>query len=106
MATQCVDISADKNISQASPFAMAAFVVYYIVLNFLMEADFLYFIFLVIGFVICQVLFQFSARTVFLTMQFFVTHQVLTPTFKDAEYHPIAEDIPRLNKLLEKYEDD
>lgn len=105
MATQCVDISADKNISQASPFAMAAFVGCYILTNMLMEPDLLMFILLVIQFVVCQVLFQFSPRTVFLTIQFLLIHQSLAPTFKDKAYHPIAEDVPRLNELLERMDD-
>jgi hypothetical protein len=32
-------------------------------------------------------------------------HQSLAPTFKDIAYHPVAEDVPRLNEILERMDD-
>lgn len=100
MATQCIDISADKNISNASPFAMGAFMVCYIITNMLMTASFLMFIFLIVEFLICQILFQFSPRVVFLSFNFLVMKKYRTPTMEDKAYYPMEQDLENLQKIL------
>jgi hypothetical protein len=101
MPTQCIDISADKNISNASPFAMGAFMVCYIVTNMLMKASFLYFILLIVEFIICQILFQFSPRVVFLSIKFLTMQKYKTPTHEDAIYYPMEADLQNLQPILD-----
>lgn len=101
MPTQCIDISADKNISNASPFAMGAFMVCYIITNLLMKASFLFFIMLIVEFIICQVLFQFSPRVVFLSIRFLTMHKYKTPTHTDPVYYPMESDLKNLQPILD-----
>jgi hypothetical protein len=100
MATLCVDISADKNLSNSSPLAMFAWVICYIITSVFMKPDFLYLIIIIIEMVICQILFQFSPRLVFLTLQFLNTHHNLTPSFVDAKYYHNERDISALESVL------
>jgi hypothetical protein len=101
MPTQCIDISADKNISNASPFAMGAFMVCYVITNLLMKASFIYFILLIVEFIICQVLFQFSPRVVFLSIRFLTMQKYQTPTHEDLKYYPMEQDLSNLQPILE-----
>jgi hypothetical protein len=100
MATLCVDISADKNLSNSSPLAMFAWVICYIITSVIMKPDFLYLIIIIIEMVICQILFQFSPRLVFLTLQFLNTHNNMTPNFTDLKYYPNERDINGLENVL------
>ena len=100
MATLCVDISADKNLSNSSPLAMFAWVICYIITSVIMKPDFLYLIIIIIEMVVCQILFQFSPRLVFLTLQFLNTHNNLTPNFRDTKYHDNEREIKGLESVL------
>ena len=100
MATQCIDISADKNVSTASPIAMYAFIICYIITNMFMQPDFLYVIVILIELVMCQVFFQFSPRMVYLTILFLFRNSLLSPSHKDVVYHAEEKDLKALKKVL------
>lgn len=100
MATQCIDISADKNLSDQSPIAMFAFVICYIVTNILMDPSFMFVIVIFIEFALCQILFQYSSRIVYLGAKFLLTHSDLSPTFKDKAYFPSERDIVGIRMIL------
>ena len=102
MATTCIDISADKNISNASPFSMIAFMILYIITNILMSASFLFIILVIVEFIVCQILFQFSPRVVFLMLDFITQHTHLSPTREDLRYYPQEKDIENLKNLIIK----
>lgn len=104
MATLCVDISADKNLTNASPLAMYAFIICYIITNMLMKPDFLFLIIILIELVLCQVFFQFSPRMVFITMQFLGKQEYLSPTVEDEKYVANEELIKPLKKILKNVE--
>lgn len=104
MATLCVDISADKNLTNASPLAMYAFIICYIITNMLMKPDFLFLIIILIELVLCQVFFQFSPRMVFITMQFLGKQEHLSPTVEDEKYVANEELIKPLKKILKNVE--
>jgi hypothetical protein len=86
MATRCTDISENRKLNQASPMAMVVFIAIYVVMTALMEKDFLYFVSLIFVYVLCQILFYYKPRFVFLTMRFLFTNSYLTPTFHDKQY--------------------
>lgn len=100
MATKCVDISADKNLTHASPFAMWAFIACYIVTNILMKPDFLFLIVIFIEMLLCQIFFQYSPRLVFMTLQYLGKQEYLTPNFDDIKYYPYEKHIPELDKVI------
>ena len=104
MATLCVDISADKNLTNASPLAMYAFIFCYIITNMLMKPDFLFLIVILIELVLCQVFFQFSPRMVFITMQFLTKQEHLSPTIEDDKYIADEKQLKELNKILKNIE--
>lgn len=104
MATLCVDISADKNLTNASPLAMYAFIICYIITNMLMKPDFLFIIVILIELVLCQIFFQFSPRMVFITLQFLSRQEFLSPTIEDEKYHSNEQDIVSLRKILKNIE--
>lgn len=104
MATLCVDISADKNLTNASPLAMYAFIICYIITNMLMKPDFLFIIVILIELVLCQVFFQFSPRMVFITLQFLTKQEHLSPTVEDEKYVSNEKDIAPLRKILKNIE--
>lgn len=104
MATLCVDISADKNLTNASPLAMYAFIICYIVTNMLMKPDFLFIIVILIELVLCQIFFQFSPRMVFITLQFLTRQEFLSPTIEDEKYHSNEKELVALRKILKNVE--
>ena len=104
MATLCVDISADKNLTNASPLAMYAFIICYIITNMLMKPDFLFIIVILIELVLCQIFFQFSPRMVFITLQFLSKQEFLSPTIEDEKYHSNEQDLVPLRKILKNIE--
>ena len=104
MATLCVDISADKNLTNASPLAMYAFIICYIITNMLMDPDFLFIIIIIVELVLCQVFFQFSPRVVFITIQFLSKQSHLSPTLEDIKYIPEEKDLVPLRKILKNIE--
>ena len=104
MATQCIDISADKNLTNASPIAMYAFILCYIVTNMFMQPSFLYIIVVAVELVLCQLLFQFSPRVVYLTILFLFKHTTMSPNFKDNQYYPNEKELKGLKKLIKKEE--
>lgn len=104
MATLCVDISADKNLTNASPLAMYAFIICYIVTNMLMDPDFLFLIVILIELVLCQIFFQFSPRMVFITMQFLSKQEHLSPTIEDEKYISDEKELKELRKIIKNVE--
>ena len=102
MATQCIDIASDKNLTNASPIAMYAFIICYIITNMFMQPDFLYVIVILIELVLCQVFFQFSPRMVFLTILFLFRNSLLSPSHQDDFYHAEEKDLKALKKVLKE----
>jgi hypothetical protein len=106
MATQCIDISADKNLTQSSPISMFAFIICFIITNLFMKPDFLYVIVVLVELILCQILFQFSVRMVYLTIIFLFRETLMSPTSTDVKYHPDENSLVAMKKILSKKKKD
>lgn len=100
MATQVIDLSSDKNVSNASPISMIAFMICFLITNMVMEVSFLYFVVVVAEFLLCQIFFQFTPRMVFLTIKFLFIQATLSPTIDDKDYYADEYQLKNLKKVL------
>lgn len=106
MATHVIDLSSDKNITNASPIAMMVFMFSFVIINMVMEVSFLYFVVVAVDFIICQVLFQFTPRMVFLSVKFYLTQSDLSPTYSDVEYYADEYALENMKRVLMPKDED
>ena len=100
MATHVIDLSSDKNITNASPISMMVFMFAFVIINMFMEVSLLYFIAVALTFIMCQIFFQFTPRMVFLSIKFYFTQSDLSPTMPDKEYYADEYAIENLKRVL------
>lgn len=106
MATHVIDLSSDKNIQNASPISMMAFMFTFVLINMFMDVSLLYFIAVAISFILCQVFFQFTPRMVFLSIKFYLTQTDLSPTLPDTDYYADEYALENLQKVLIKKDEE
>ena len=86
MATQCIDVKEDKRFSTTSPIAVGVWLLFFLIINVLVEFGLMYFIVNVIVAVFTHLFFQFEARHIYLSYLFLTKHPRLTPNFEDKRY--------------------
>ena len=100
MRNTFINVSADKALKDQSPIPVFVWVVCYVITSLVATFDLMFLVIILVEFVVCQILFQYHPRTVYLTMKFLVTHYRFTPNHEDEEYIYDEYSIEGLREVL------
>jgi hypothetical protein len=101
MPTKCIDIADNKKLGHASPVAMAAFLICFIIMNIFITIGFLWFILTAIIYIITQVFFQYTPRVIWLSLRFMGKSTRLSPSFPDLLYVPDEARFNEIRKIMD-----
>ena len=99
--THFIDVSGVKT-KKGSPIAAIFVVVYFLILNMIMDPSFMYLFIFLGGSVIINLVFDYSVRVAYYSFKFITTPVKLSPNFKDFRYIRDENEIENLRKVLDK----
>jgi len=101
MAREIIDIK-DTTKGTTSPIAVGVWFVVFVILNILIKDDFLILFLLSIGsWFICDMLFKYTPRMVYITILYVMEAPELTPSHPDKGYYHNLEDIKGINEVID-----